>query len=131
MARVSSLGRGLPLTLSATRNIARVNCSALSRPVFDMSQRFLGTNVSTELVTHHDAAIKLYYRQLRSSYCDTPRQCGPLGNIIVWAPRQYGPLGNMGPLAIWAPWQYGPLGNMGPLAIWAPRKYGPHGNMGP
>ena len=41
MAGVSSLGRGFPLTFSATRNIASANCSALRRPVLDMSQRFL------------------------------------------------------------------------------------------
>ena len=41
MAGVSSLGRGFPLTLSATRNMASANCSALRRPVFEMSQRFL------------------------------------------------------------------------------------------
>ena len=44
MAGVSSLGRGFPLTFSATRNMASANCSALRRPVFEMSQRFLKTN---------------------------------------------------------------------------------------
>lgn len=41
MAGVSSLGRGFPLTFSATRNMASANCSALRRPVLEMSQRFL------------------------------------------------------------------------------------------
>lgn len=41
IAGVSSFGRGFPLTLSATRNMASANCSALSRPVLEMSQRFL------------------------------------------------------------------------------------------
>lgn len=44
MAGVSSLGRGFPLTFSATRNMARANCSALRRPVLEMSHRFLKTN---------------------------------------------------------------------------------------
>ena len=41
MAGVRSLGRGFPRTFSATKNMASANCSALSRPVFEMSQRFL------------------------------------------------------------------------------------------
>ena len=41
MAGVSSLGRGFPLTFSATRNMASANCSALRRPVLEMSQRVL------------------------------------------------------------------------------------------
>ena len=42
IAGVRSFGRGFPLTFSATRNMASANCSALSRPVFEISQRFLG-----------------------------------------------------------------------------------------
>ena len=42
IAGVRSFGRGFPLTFSATRNMANANCSALSRPVLEISQRFLG-----------------------------------------------------------------------------------------
>ena len=41
IAGVISLGRGFPRTLSDTMNMASANCSALSRPVFEISQRFL------------------------------------------------------------------------------------------
>ena len=46
IAGVRSFGRGFPLTFSATRNMASANCSALSRPVLEISQRFLGRDRS-------------------------------------------------------------------------------------
>lgn len=52
MARVSSLGRGFPLTFSATRNMASANCSALRRPVLEISQRFLKIQIEGDVLTH-------------------------------------------------------------------------------
>ena len=60
MARVSSLGRGFPLTFSATRNMASANCSALRRPVFDMSQRFL--NKLKEAYLHASRGYSIMYK---------------------------------------------------------------------
>ena len=41
MLEVSSLGRSLPRTFSAIRNIANANCSAFSLPFFRTSHKFL------------------------------------------------------------------------------------------
>ena len=55
MAGVSSLGRGFPRTFSATRNMANANCSALRRPVLEMSQRFLSKLTGT--FTYHNIVL--------------------------------------------------------------------------
>ena len=59
IAGVSSLGRGFPLTFSATRNMASANCSALRRPVFEMSQRFLKKQIEGDVLNKHQKVIPL------------------------------------------------------------------------
>lgn len=48
MAGVSSSGMSFFRTFSAIRYMARANCSALRRPVFSMSHRFLGEGMREE-----------------------------------------------------------------------------------
>ena len=59
MAGVSSLGRGFPLTFSATRNMASANCSALRRPVLEMSHRVLKKQIEGGVLNERQRYYKM------------------------------------------------------------------------
>lgn len=55
MATVSTSGISFLRTFSATRYMARANCSAFSRPVLSMSHKYLHTHTCMHTCTHTHA----------------------------------------------------------------------------